>query len=191
MAWMSTGAELPKQLELGEQVARQMDTLWQKSVQDIDKGVVKEHAATLVEGQEGGFKLVNPVVGEEDRVRPDREVDEGEKLVGTFHTHPYREGYTGVAFSGQDIANAINSHDNITVVQSGEDVFALRPTAKTPEVIDPVVLKKEFHQRLGMHADEGMTFPEAMYVANLDMCEKYRIALYRGRRGILRGVYRP
>ena len=188
---MSTGAELTKQLELGAQVARQMDTLWQKSVQDIDKGVVREHAATLVEGHEGEFKLVNPVVGEEDRVRPNRRVAEGEKLMGTFHTHPYREGYTGVAFSGQDIANAINSHDNITVVQSGEDVFALMPTDKTPEMIDPVVLKREFHQRLGMHADEGMTFPEAMYAANLDICEKYRIALYRSRRGILRRVYRP
>jgi len=96
-----------------------------------------------------------------------------------------------VSLSAVRIANAINSHDNITVVQSGEGVFALWPTDKTPEMIDPVVLKREFHQRLGMHADEGMTFPEAMYVANLDMCEKYRIALYRGRRGILRRVYRP
>jgi len=182
---------LPKQFELGEQVARQMDALWQKSVRDIDKGVVREHAATLAKGQGGELKLVNPVVGEEDRVRPDREVAEGEKLVGTFHTHPYREGYTAVAFSGQDIANVINSHDDITVVQSGKDMFALRPTDKTPEAIDPVMLKREFHQRLGMHADEGMTFPEAMYATNLDMCEKYGIVLYRGRRGILRGEYRP
>jgi len=113
---MSTGAELPEQLELGDQVAQQMDALWQKSIQDIDKGVVREHAATLVKGQGGELKLVNPVVGEEDRVRPDREVAEGEKLLGTFHTHPYKEGYTAVAFSGQDIANAINSHDDITVV---------------------------------------------------------------------------
>jgi hypothetical protein len=182
---------LPEQFELGEQVSQQMDTLWQKSVQDIDKGVVKEHAATLVEGQEGELKLVNPVEGDEYGVTPDREVAQGEKLLGTFHTHPYREGYTGVAFSGQDIANAINSHDDITVVQSGEDIFALRPTDKTPEAIDPVVLKREFRQRLGRHADEGMSFPEAMYAANLDMCEKYGIALYRGRGGMLREVYRP
>jgi hypothetical protein len=184
-------AELPKRFELEEQVAQQMDALWQKSVQGIDKGVVNEYGATLVKGQSGELKLVNPVKGEEDRVRPDREVAEGERLLGTFHTHPYREGYTGVAFSGQDIANAINSHDDITVVQSGEDVFALQPTDKTPEVIDPVVLKREFHQGLEMHADEGMTFPEAMYAANLDMCEKYGIAMYRGRRGILWEVYRP
>jgi hypothetical protein len=131
---MSTGAELPEQLELGDQVAQQMDALWQKSIRDIDRGVVREHAATLVKGQGGELKLVNPVVGEEDRVRPDREVAEGEKLLGTFHTHPYKEGYTAVAFSGQDIANAINSHDDITVVQSGEDVFASQPTDKTPEV---------------------------------------------------------
>jgi hypothetical protein len=62
---------------------------------------------------------------------------------------------------------------------------------KTPKMIDPVVLKREFHQRLGVRTDEGMAFPEAMYAANLDMCEKYKIALYRGRRGILRGVYWP
>ncbi|MBC8263387.1 MAG: hypothetical protein H8E47_04605 [Anaerolineales bacterium] len=184
-------AELPKQLELGERVAQQMDALWQKSVQGIHKGVVREHGATLVMEQGGELKLVNPVVGEEDRVRPNREVAGGEKLMGTFHTHPYREGYTGVAFSGQDIANVINSHDSITVVQSGVDVFALRPTDKTPEVIDPVVLKREFHQRLVRHVEEGMSFPEAMYATNLDMCEKYEIAMYRGRRGILRGVYRP
>jgi hypothetical protein len=135
--------------------------------------------------------LVNPVKGEEDRVRPDREVAVDEKLVGTFHTHPYREGYTGVAFSGQDMAYAINTHDSITVVQSGEDVFALIPTDKTPGMVDPNVLKRGFRERLGQHAEEGMIFPEAMYAANLDMCEQYGIALYRGRRDTLREVYRP
>jgi hypothetical protein len=184
-------AELPEQLELGEQVTQQMDALWQKSVRDIDKGVVNEYGAILVKGQDGELKLVNLVEGEEDRVRPDREVAEDEKLLGTFHTHPYREGYTRVAFSGQDIAYAINTHDSITVVQSGEDVFALIPTDKTPDVVDPDVLKKGFRESLGQHAEGGMTFPEAMYAANLDICEKYGIALYRGRRGILREVYRP
>jgi len=43
--------ELPEELELGEHVAQQMDALWQKSIQDIDRGVVREHAATLVKGQ--------------------------------------------------------------------------------------------------------------------------------------------
>jgi len=67
----------------------------------------------------------------------------------------------------------------------------LRPTDKTPEEIDPVVLQSEFRQRLLWYADKGMSFPEAMYATNLDMCEKYGLALYRGRGSILWEVYRP
>ena len=82
-------AELPEQLELGEQVAQQMDALWQNSVQDIDKGVVREYAATLVEGQDGELKLVNPVEGTSNSVVPNLDITEDEEFVGTFHTHPH------------------------------------------------------------------------------------------------------
>jgi len=34
-------AELPEQLELGKEVTEEMDTLWQKSIQDIDKGELR------------------------------------------------------------------------------------------------------------------------------------------------------
>ena len=58
-----------------------MDTLWQKSVQDIDKGVVKEYAATLVEGQEGELKLVNPVEGTSNSVMPNLDIAEDEEFM--------------------------------------------------------------------------------------------------------------
>jgi proteasome lid subunit RPN8/RPN11 len=86
---------------------------WQKSVRDIDKGVVKEYAAILVEGQEGEIKLVNPVEGTSDSVTPNLDIAEDEEFVGTFHTHPYEDGTT-TAFSGQDIASALETQEKIS-----------------------------------------------------------------------------
>jgi len=168
-----------------------MDTLWQKSVQDVDKGVVKEQAATLVRGQEGELKLVNPVEGTGSGATPNRDIAENEDLVGTFHTHPYEEGYTSVAFSGRDIAYAINHHDAITVVQSGEDVFALMPTEETPPSVDAGQLEQESKAIWMAHMDRGTPFPEAIYQANLELCARYGLAFYRGQQGVLREVYRP
>ena len=182
---------MPKQLELGEQVAQQMDTLWQKSVQDIDKGVVKEHAATLVEGREGDLKLVNPVEGTSNSVMPNLNIAEDEEFVGTFHTHPHARGIT-TAFSDQDIASALEMQEKVSLVRSGDDTYALVQTDLTPEEVDTDELREAFDQEMLRHLDDPNVSPsEAVYLANIEMCRRYGLAFYKGKGGSLTEVYRP
>ena len=184
-------AELPEQFELGEQVAQQMDTLWQKSVQDIDKGVVREHAATLVGGQEGELKLVNPVEGTRSSVVPNLDIAEDEELVGTFHTHPHEEGIT-TAFSDQDIASALGSQEKVSLVRSGDDTYALVRTDLTLEAVDANELREAFSQEMLRHIDDpNVSFSEAVYLTNIEMCRRYGLAFYKGKGGSLTEVYRP
>lgn len=55
---MENSGELVGQMRLGEQVAREMERLWRKSIEDVNRGVVREYAATLVEEQDGKLRYV-------------------------------------------------------------------------------------------------------------------------------------
>ena len=181
---------LPEKLELGEEVAQEMEALWRKSVQDVDKGMVKECAATLI-SQEGKFLLINPVEGMSASVTPIREVSEGQEFVGTFHTHPYEDGTTA-AFSGQDIAYALEHKDPLTLVRSGDEVFALMRTNKTAREVDASKVKQEFEQVLAEYMDNpAVSFSEAVYLANIELCRRYGLAFYRGKGESLKEVFRP
>ena len=182
---------MPKQLALVEQVARQMDTLWQESVQDIDKGVVREHAATLVEGQDGELKLVNPVEGTSNSVVPNLDIAEDEEFVGTFHTHPHEEGIA-TAFSDQNIASALEIQEKVSLVRSGDDTYALVRTDLTPEAVDVNELREAFDQEMLRHTDDpNVSFSEAVHLTNIEMCRRYGLAFYKGKGGNLTEVYRP
>lgn len=182
-----SSAELPEQIELGLSVAQEMDTLWQKSVQDVDKGVVKEHAATLVKGQEGELKLVNPVEGTENSITLNLDIAEGEEFVGTFHTHPHE-----TAFSGQDIASALEDQEKISLVRSGDETYALVRTDKTPQEVDADEVREAFDQEVFKHSKgPNVSWSEAIYLANIEMCRRYGLAFYHGKGGSLKEVYSP
>lgn len=181
----------PEPLKLGEEVAQKMDTLWQKSVQNIDKGVVNEYAATLVERQDGELKLVNPVEGTRDSVTPNLDIAKDEEFVGTFHTHPYEDGTT-TAFSDQDIAAALETQEKIGLVRSGDETYALTRTDLTPEAIDADEVREAFDQEVLRHMDDpNISFSEAVYLANIETCRRYGLAFYKGKGGNLTEVYRP
>ena len=183
--------KLPEELELGEHVAQQMDALWQKSVQDIDKGVVREHAATLVEGQDGELKLVNPVEGTRSSVVPNLDIAEDEEFVGTFHTHPHEGGIT-TAFSDQDIASALEIQEKVSLVRSGDDTYALVRTNLTPGAVDTDEIREAFDQEMLRYIDDpNVSRSEAVYLTNIEMCRRYGLAFYKGKGGSLTEVYRP
>ncbi len=168
-----------------------MDTLWQKSVQDIDKGMVREHAATLVEDHVGELKLVNPVEGTSNSVEPNLDITEDEEFVGTFHTHPH-EGGIVTAFSDQDIASALETQENVSLVRSGDDTYALVRTDLTPEAVDANELREAFDQEMLRHMDDpNVSFSEAVYLTNIEMCRRYGLAFCKGKGGSLTEVYRP
>jgi len=187
-----TSAELPERIDLGELNAA-MNELWERSIRDIDRGRVVECGGTLVLSQEGTLELINPVAGDADGISLSHSAPSDMFFVGTFHTHPYEDGRTGMAFSGADMAMAINHGSILTLVQSGEWVFGLVRTEKTPERVDWFQLNDEMAQLYESYLEHpGLSSAEALFLANLEMCARYGLAFYYGEVfGALEEVYRP
>jgi len=144
-----------------------------------------------VKGQKSELRLVNPVEGNSNSVTPNLDITEDEEFVGTFHTHPYEEGTTA-AFSDQDITSALETEEEISLVRSGDETYALTRTDLTPETVDPDEVREAFDQEILKHMDDpSISFSDAVYIANIEMCRRYGLAFYRGKGGSLREVYRP
>ena len=175
-----TSAELPERIDLGALNAA-MNELWERSIHDIDRGQVIEWGGVLVLDAEDNLTLINQVPGTADKIGLDLSViGDDETFVGTFHTHPYESGLTGMAFSGADIANAINQGETLSLVQSGDLVFATLRTEKTPDRVDWSAVDEELDALYRGYAEEGLFFDEAAFQANLDICAKYGLAFYWG-----------
>ena len=185
-------SELPERIDLAE-VTTEVNGLWEKSVLNIKGGGVREHATTLVLDSNGSLRMDNVVEGGPNSVIPDRDVGADKTLVGTFHTHPYPDGTTGMAFSGTDIAYAVNNGDTMTLVQSGQDVFGLVRTEKTPASVRRASLEAEFDALFDEYViEDGMSDQEAALVTDLDLCKRYGLAFYLGKSdGKLEVVYKP
>jgi len=62
-------AELPDTLELPAALWQHMNQLWQRSVSEIEEGIVQEWGGLLVLDEQVGLKLVNIVSGEALQLR--------------------------------------------------------------------------------------------------------------------------
>ena len=183
--------ELPPSLDLSA-IAADMNNLWKQSIRDIKQGVVYECAGTIVLDTSGHLRLVNQIEGTSDFVSPDVKINVCQRFVGTFHTHPYEDETTGIAFSGGDIAGAILGKEQISIVQSGEEVFALVRTEKTPTSVNYIDIKQELEDVFKVYFRRGMSVQHAAITANLDMCKHCGLAFYYGKiHQKLEGVYFP
>lgn len=187
-----TSAELPEHIDLGELNAA-MNELWERSIRDIDQGRVTEWGGILALDAEGNLTLTNQVAGTAYSIAFDlSHISDEVIFVGTFHTHPYESGLTGMAFSGADIANAINRRESLSLVQSGDLVFAVVRTEKTPDQVDWSAIDEELDALYRGYVKEGLFLDEAAFQANLDLCARYGLAFYWGEIfGELWEVYRP
>ena len=184
-------AQLPTTIRLSG-LRRMMKRLWRQSVRDIAAGVVVEHAATLVRGADGKVRLDYAVAGIANAVTPVYTVGADETCIGTYHTHPYAEGLTGMAFSDTDIASVIEFEEWISLVQSGDDVFALIRTTKTVDSVVPSVLEADFDQFLNVALRAGSSERAALWTANIGVCRRYGLAFYAGQvDGNLEVIFKP
>lgn len=175
-------AKLPATLNLTG-IRRTMKQLWNASVRNIASGVVLEHAATLAFSTEGKARLIYPVAGTADDVEPNYDVAQNETFIGTFHTHPHKKGLTGIPFSGMDIASAINEAEWISLVQSGDDVFALIRTDKTVPSVDSNIVVSQVSNLYETLLNIRLSYQSALRIANLQMCATYGLAFYAGKVG--------
>jgi hypothetical protein len=182
--------DLPEVLDLSD-LAEAMNRLWRRSVRQIRKGQVTEYGATIVL-QRDRLRLTHVVAGTSDDVTPLAQPGRGQVFVGTFHTHPYSTGETGVAFSGTDIASAINDRESVSVVQSGDIVFALVRTECTPASVGDKIIELKMDLLMERYSEQDTPFAEAVQSANLALCAWYGLAFYRGgTEGLLEVIFQP
>src|SRR5581483_8286131 len=143
-----TCADAPKTITIPKNINDSMAQLWKDS---FPGGKSQEHGGTIVQDDKGNVSMVNTSnPGDTGSFSANRNVASNQKIIGTFHTHPYDEsegGYTGVSFSGADIANRINLREP-SYVQSGDKQFALFPTDDTPKSVDYNKLNKDQNDRI-------------------------------------------
>ncbi len=188
---MPQSDDFPAEIDLGP-LANEMSKLWERSILDTEDGRVTEWGAVLALDSKGNLQLVNEVEGDSNGVMISSAVEEDCTFVGTFHTHPYKDGTTGMAFTGADIASMINSGERIAIVQSGEYVFTLLRTPETLSSVDWLILVSWFNTMYRGHFADMMSKQEAALAANLDMCAEYGLAFYYGKVfESLRKVYMP
>lgn len=171
-------ADLPAEIELHADLWRMMDRLWRRSVERIEQGQVSEWGGVLVLDKDDNLKLVNPRQGTAGYVPIEYEAED--EFVGSFHTHPYASGITGVGFSGADIADTINSGERLSILQSGEDVFMLLRTDTTPTWVNVQRLKREHDDLHYDYLSRMLSVQRAIHYTNVDLCEAYGLALYVG-----------
>ena len=186
----------PEKFTLPKEMQEGMTKAWEGS---FPGGKSQEQGGILVKDDKGGYKWKagKPLdEGSSGAFLPNRvDLDKGETLVGTGHTHPYDKsegGHTNVSFSGGDLANMIDYSENFKVVQSGKGQFA---AAKTKEFTDKVKGlddkgKEKMYGDMTKKYDDAFkkakgTIAEKSAAAAKAVSDEYGLAYYEGSGGEL------
>lgn len=124
---------------------------------------------------------------------PDRDLSNPDTfgVLGAFHTHPYSEaegGFTGVSFSGGDVATMLAQGDTMAVVQSGDRQFMLVRTAQTPANVDHQAIANQIDDRSAQLQRQGVDFVTANNQAVEEAAQRLGLAYYEGSNGTLNRV---
>jgi len=185
--------DAPQSITLPKEIRQGMDDRWDKS---FPGGRSQEQGGIMVKNEDGsyGFKAGDP--GATGTFAPNY-ADKGpdQRLVGSAHTHPYdmsEGGYTGVGFSGEDIANLIYERDRLKMVEAGGTEFVLVRTEEFQTQINGLdaAKLKALHTEITAtwstvyKAAKGKV-PERIEIAVKATVSKYKLSYYKGKEGKL------
>jgi hypothetical protein len=146
-----------------------------------------EHGGTLVQDGGGNVWVRGVGAGTSGSFTPDRTVaGAGERIIGTFHTHPYdasEGGHAGVSLCGADLGYAVHFKEPV-YVDAGTHQFAVMPTQATP-VLAPGVLAQDWEQEFSALLGAGKSLQDASSQASNAIARKYGLAYYEGSHGVL------
>lgn len=184
--------KLPDRLVFPPAVHQQFALLWRRSVESH-----MEWGMTLCMDEAGRLHCRHAHAGTLDGFSPDLRVRRGERLFGTYHTHVYWGGETGIAFSDLDFAEFVaRAEIPVSVAQSGDELFALVQTLQTATVAPTGLVGGNgcFYAKVAdaQEADTTVSYQRALWLTNLYFGRVSGCALYRGRLfQPLKGVFRP
>lgn len=188
---------LPDKISFPKSVSDDMNKLWGQS---FDKdGNSQEQGGVFAIDPKGNLVLLNQSDGKSGNsgsFTPNTKVPDGYTYVGTFHTHPYGKNdgtWNGanLPFSGGDLGTLDDYHEKISGNQSGDNVYVLVPTDKTPASLpDNEVQKKydsSFNDEYKKQKDAGKSDPDAASAAGekatADVAKAYNLGYYKGKNG--------
>lgn len=202
--------DAPKAIQIPADLQKQFKQQWDNS---FPGGKSQEHGGTLVRcttppsggtdpassatktcPPQSAVSMVNAGSGKNPSsgsFSPDLNVASGAQVIGVFHTHPYDKsegGDTDVSLSGGDAAYMINQKDPAIIAQSGDGQFMFLRTEKTPANVDFDTLNDQQNARTSELVKGGKSFSEASQIAAKETAQKYNLAYYEGKDGVLRRV---
>lgn len=173
-----TADDLPDNFELYGRIVEQTDQLWKHMVDDPDH---KEQGACILFDPECSLRL-GEIADERSpvHVMPKCRAWGCDDHLGFFHTHWYLDGEEQIGFSHHDFAGFLQDGESLSLVRSGNQVFALMRTNDTPPpfVFSEDELVKFRRIFLHYHGIESSQI-EAQLSANRKLCKEVGIAFYR------------
>ena len=174
------GEKPPEYLDVPEQFLHDIEERWTRVVDDAEH---KELGACIVFDSRPTLRFADEVTGESSReVCPKCRTCERSDHLGFFHTHWLLDGDEQVGFSHLDFAGVLEDGECLSIVCSGEQVFALLRTEKTPK---PAAVsrarEREFLDVFIHYIRKGLYPDQAARKANHDLCRRLGLAFYAGR----------
>lgn len=184
---MPASLGLPKALDDGMQKA------WKGS---LPGGRAQEQGGITVQKPDGTYEFRAGKPGTAGAFTTNYgDVKPGEKVVAAAHTHPYdkTEGnYTGVPFSGPDLANAVSHPDVVRTVQSGDKQFAAVPSTEFRARVAGLddAGKSKLRTEMNAHFESTFAaatgdFPSRVDAAVRAVSREYGLGYYAGTNGLL------
>ena len=176
---LQAGGTFPDQVLLGEYPSTWFNCLWRLSL----ICPIREHGASLARSNIS-LTIICARPGENATFHLCSEEMNAESFLGYFHTHPYKSGTSGVAFSSADLVVVINSPMKICIVQSGVYRFMVVRSMETPDFVAFNTLSNLFEDRFKYYyVGRRKKFQTSVLLTNLDVCREYGLAFYQGKVG--------
>lgn len=188
--------QAPSQIVLPKEMTEGMRVAWNKS---LPMGSSQEQGGLLLRNRDGSLKWLASKPGDSQQITLNYDdVNPNQMLLANGHTHPYSKeelGHTRVPFSGGDLAAQVFDEEKLSIVQSGDAMFA---SAKTRE-FDALIkgrgpggrwaLSKEIEKFWRNNYREAAgDLREKAEVATRATADWYHLLYYSGKQGALQRV---
>ena len=174
-----TAAQLPQSLMIPVRIIEDMKSCWNRLSEDPEH---RERGACIVFESQFTLRLDDEVVGSSGHsVKPKCRALDRKDHLGFFHTHWYLNETEQIGFSHLDFAGVLEDGECLSLVCSGEHVFALVRTEMSPE---PSLVsqeqEKEFLDVFVYYVRKGFSQDDACRNANHDLSRRLKLAFYSG-----------
>jgi hypothetical protein len=128
--------QAPAQIAMPKELTQGMRVAWNQS---MPQGSAQENGGLLARNRDGSLKWLRSPPGSAKEIRLSYDnVNPHQTVLANGHTHPYdksEHGHTDVTLSGGDLAAQVFDDERLSIVQSGEGVFASARTREFDEMI--------------------------------------------------------